>query len=287
MATENGSRLIRLASSQHGVFSRDQVLSCGVSNGSIARRLRAGVWEAAYPGVYRIAVVPATWKQALLAACLAWGPGAVISHVAAAALLGLGFEEGVVQMSVPRGRRRAYGHEVHRPMSLPDVDVTVLDGIPVTTPVRTLIDLATCVDAEVLEDALDDALRRGLARLPTLRRRMTALGARRVLTKVVEERARYGVTESPLERRVLRALLEARLTRPAIQYRIGRFRVDLAYVEARIAIECDGYKFHSGRRAFDDDRARRNVLTAQGWTVLHATSTNIAEVVETVRAMIS
>jgi very-short-patch-repair endonuclease len=171
-------------------------------------------------------------------------------------------------------------------MSLAEVDVTVVDAIPVTTPARTLIDLATCVDRDALEEALDDALRRRLVSLPKLRWRMKELGARKVLTRLVDERA-HGVTESNLEIRVLRALRAAGLPKPVIQHRIGRYRVDLAYPDARIAIECDGYQFHSGRHAFDSDRARRNVLTAMKWTVLHATWTDVEQLVGTVAALIA
>ncbi|HLW15735.1 MAG TPA: DUF559 domain-containing protein, partial [Actinomycetota bacterium] len=125
-----------------------------------------------------------------------------------------------------------------------------------------------------------------LVSLPKLRWRMKELGARTVLIKLVDERA-HGVTESRLEIRVLRALRAAGLPKPVIQHRVGRYRVDLAYPAARIAIECDGYQFHSGRRAFDSDRARRNVLTAMKWTVLHATWTDIEQLVATVAALIA
>lgn len=258
----------------------------GVSRAMISRRVNDGVWERLYAGVYRLAGAPRTWKQSLLAACRAMGEGAVVSHSPAAGLLELvGFLPRGIELSIPRHNRRVRGIKAHRPMSLARADVTVVDAIPVTTPARTLIDLATCVDEERLEEALDDALRRRLVSLRRLQWRMDELGARTVLKRLVEERA-HGVTESKLETRVLRALLRAGLPRPALQHSIGRYRVDLAYVGAKLAIECDGYKYHSDRRAFDSDRIRRNALTNQGWTVLHATWTTIADVVEAVGARI-
>jgi very-short-patch-repair endonuclease len=225
-----------------------------------------------------------TWKQSLLAACLAGGEGAVVSHRAAGAFWEMpGFHHGPIELTIPRKRERRHGHVVHRPRRLDAVDVRTVDAIPVTKPARTLIDLATCVARDVLEEALDDALRRRLVSLNALRSRMQELGARKVLTQLVDER-RHGVTESKLETRVLRALLAAKLPRPVVQHPVGRYRIDLAYLDHRIAIECDGFKYHSGRQAFDADRLRRNALTDQGWTVLHATWTNIADVVDSLRA---
>jgi very-short-patch-repair endonuclease len=287
MAPAYGHELTRLAMKQHGVVSREQALACGVASTTITRAQHAAALERLYPGVYRLAGAPATWRQSLLAACLAMGDRAVISHAPAGALFQLpGLPPRGVEVSVPRGRRRIRGITFHRPMSLEKVDVTAIDAIPVTTPARTLIDLATCVDRDRLEEALDDALRRRLVSLPKLRWRIKELGARKLLTKLVEERA-HGVTESNLEIRVLRAIRAAGLPKPVIQHRIGRYRVDLAYPEDRVAVECDGYQFHSGRRAFDADRERRNVLTAMKWTVLHATWTDVEQLVETLAALIA
>jgi len=149
------------------VLSRAHALKCGVSPRTIDRRLATGVWEPLYPGAYRLAGSPRTWRQSLLAACLAWGEGAVVSHCAAAALWGFpGFLARIVELSVPRGRQRAHRGTVHRPVSLAAVDVTTIDAIPVTTVARTLIDIAACVPPEVVEEALDDVLRRELVTIP-------------------------------------------------------------------------------------------------------------------------
>src|SRR5207245_4356318 len=132
---------------------------------------------------------------------------------------------------VPRKRDGALAHPVHRPRSWSSVDLTVVDGIPVTTAARTLIDLAGIVDADVLEEALDDALRRGLVTVRRLRWRMAEVGARRVLTDFVDARAGGRVTESTLETRFLRALRKAGLPKPIAQHRIGHYRVDFAYID--------------------------------------------------------
>ncbi|HJT38096.1 MAG TPA: DUF559 domain-containing protein [Actinomycetota bacterium] len=114
---------------------------------------------------------------------------------------------------------------------------------------------------------------------------MSELGARAALKRLVEDRAR-GVTESSLETRALRSLLRAGLPRPVMQYRIGRYRVDFAYPAARVAIECDGYRYHSSRQRFDADRARDLALTREGWRVLRVTWFDVEQLVETLRALL-
>ena len=257
-----------------------------------------------YPGVYRMAGAPATWRQSLLAACLWWGDGAAISHCAAAALWRLlGFAPGgAIELSLGlRRQRRAARHRVHRPASLDAVDVTTLDRIPVTTVARTLIDVAGCVPADVLEEALDDALRRQLVTVARLRRRLDVLGGpgRRgtgLLRGLVDARAApRRVPQSVFETRLLRVLRTGGLPRPALQHSVtthlGKAVLDFAYVERRVAVEADGFRWHSSRRQWDHDRMRRNALTMLGWTLVHVTWPELrdrpGEVAEAIRATLS
>ena len=117
-ATYDARSLPRLAARQHGVFTRAQALALGVTPRTADRRARTGTWELLYPAVYRLAGAPVTWRQSLLAACFAWGDGAVISHRAAGALWGLPDRKACIELTVQRDRRRAYDHEVHRPRAL-------------------------------------------------------------------------------------------------------------------------------------------------------------------------
>jgi predicted transcriptional regulator of viral defense system len=140
-------------------------------------RLRTGAWVAVRPGVYRIAGAPVTWHQRLMAACLA--SGGVASHRAGAALWGLeGFEPGPVEVVVPGpARRRLAGVRVHRTRDLPRADVGEVDGIPVTRPARTLVDLASVAGGDRLEGALDSALRQQLVTVAYVDRRLAAIGS--------------------------------------------------------------------------------------------------------------
>jgi very-short-patch-repair endonuclease len=158
-----------------------------------------------------------------------------------------------------------------------------------------LIDIAGCVDADAVEEAFDDALRRRLVTVARLRRRLRDLGpagrrGSRLLGEFTDARAGVArVPESGFETRLQRVLRAAGLPTPVVQHRIGAYRVDFAYPDARVAIEADGFRWHSTRQQWDRDRARRNALTTMGWTVLHVTWTQLrerpADVIEAVRAL--
>jgi len=258
-------------------------MEIGLTEAMIHRRLASGRWDRLYPGVYRLAGAQPTWRQRLLAVCFAGGPGSVASHRSAAALWKLrGFEKGTLELIVPRDRRGNLPGIVHRPLRLPPVDVTMVDAIPSTTPARTLLDVAGVVPTEVVEEALDDALRRKLVSLSRLRWRLREIArmgtpGAHTMTALLEARAgATAVPQSVFETKLLRAMKSAGLPQPVLQHEIrerGRLIavVDFAFPDARLAIEAEGYRWHSGRRRFEHDLARRNALTALGWRVIHAT----------------
>jgi very-short-patch-repair endonuclease len=272
-----------LARSQHGVISRSQALRIGLSSDAIARRLSRGRWETLYPRVYRVSGAPPSWRQTLFGACLWTGPDAVASHRSAAALWGLeGVRDGFVEITSSRRTKPPPELVLHVLPSLERCDVSKVDGIPATNVSRTLIDLGAVVGIEAVEAALDDALRRRLTSLPRVTSRLAEVGGngRRgvgVLRKLLAERdPALAVPESVLEARLVHLLRRANLPEPTRQYEVrerGKLlaRVDLAYPDCRLAIEADGYRYHSGRAAWQRDLKRRNVLTSRGWRVIHVT----------------
>lgn len=274
-----------LAAHRYGVFSHAEAIGAGASKSQIDRRLANGRWRPMHPRAYSLAGVPSSWRQAVLGACLFAGEGVAASHRSAAVLMKApGLEARVVEISVPRGRRtRGRGIVVHEVRDLFAVDVTVVDAIPVTTPTRTLIDLGAVVPAEVVEDALDDALRRGLTSIRRLRWRIAEL--RRpgrpgiaVIEALVAARDGSKVPESVFETRLLRVLRQGGL-QPVCQYEVrdeeGVMRLDFAYPNQRVAVEADGYATHSGRRDWERDLKRRNRLTALDWLLVHVTWTDL------------
>ena len=271
-----------LARAQHGLITLAQLLACGVSGDQVKRWLRAGRLERVHPGVYRLPGAPSTWEQRLLAAVMGAGPGAAASHRAAARLWGLGHDD-PVEVSVRRGRLpRPAGVVLHRSTDLDDGCVRVRRGIPVTDPLRTLVDLGAVLPAWAVEDAVDRAL---VARL------VTVAGLETVLDDLGRPGRRgTGVLREVLDRRALGAdrpdgLLEPRMARllqrhdlpPAVfqhEVRDGRrfvARVDFAYPDRRVALEVDGWETHATPAALQDDLACQNALVALGWTVLRFT----------------
>jgi hypothetical protein len=278
----------RWSASRHGVFARDDAVRFGATHRMIRWRILSGRWEEMYPGVYRNVGAPHTWRQRMLAACVSCGALAVASHRAAAELRMLaGVERGAIETSVPRGKRQhRKGIVIHEVSSLPRVDVTIVDAIPVTTVTRTLIDLGAVVPADQLEEALDDALRRSLTTISRLRWRLAELarsgrsgvGPIRNLLDARESGA--ATPQSILETRFRRLLRRAGLPPPIPQYEVraaGRLLaiVDFAYPDIKLAIEVDGYRWHSGRARWEHDLARRNRLTVRGWRIVHFTSADL------------
>lgn len=287
-------RCAALAEGQYGVISLDQALGVGLTRPMIDHRLVAGRWGQVLPGVYRLAGTSSSWEQILMAACLHAGEGSAASHRAAAALWRLqGVDVRVVEIVTPR-RLRHPGVLAHR-TRVPRRRLTRVGAIPVTDPARTLLDLGAVVPPPVVGDALDDALRRRLVDVRALRRLVEADGARGrngtgvLRAHLVDRNPRHAPAESVLETR-LAALLRASTLPPPVQrheVRVGGrvvARVDFAWPDAKVAVEADGYRFHSGKRAWSKDAARRNVLTAAGWRVLHVNWDGLRDRPETVLA---
>jgi hypothetical protein len=280
--------IARISSKQYGVFSRDQATSAGFSPSAIVRRLRNGEWLHVFPGVYRLSSVPRSWKQDVMAALLWAGEGSVASHRTAAALLGLGeIAPGVLEISLSKSRRPIRGIALHRTGEIPSCDHAKLDRLRITTVARTLVDLGAVVDDDTLEVAVEDVLRRRLTSVEQLQRRLKQLAAkgrpgplalRRVLAK------RYPgnwISGSTLEVKVMQAMRRHGVPPAVPQFQVKDgdrevARVDFAYPDVMLAIECESYEHHSEREDWVRDVRRYNELVSIGWGVICATSEDIA-----------
>lgn len=254
---------------QHGLITGPQAKHSGATRHAIQHRLDTGRWVRVGGGVYRLAGTPVTWEQRALAAVLVAGPEAVVSHQAAAVLLGVsGFRPGKPHITVPpSGNARNPLAVVHR-APLQPTDRTLRQHIPLTAAARTLADVARTASRELLEEAVDDVLCR---RLVTLDRLHEAATPR--LRPVLAAWTPGALPGSQAEIELVRALLAAGLPPPERQYWIAaaHARVDLAYPRERIAMELDSFRWHAGRRAFETDRSRGNRIVAAGWHLLRAT----------------
>ena len=274
-------RLAERAADQHGVVHLAQARACGLSHDGVLRRQRAGRLVEVHPMVFRVAGAPATHLAALRAAALAVEPDGVVSHRSAAWVWDLLPGEGsVVEVSVPRSRGpRLDGVVVHRSRDLVPGHTTVRNGIPVTNPLRTLVDLGAVCSRWIVEDALDRGLiarRFSVAAVEWLLHEVARPGRRGcgVLRTVLDERALGAAPPDGLLEPHMARLLRSHALPPAVfQHPVpeARAELDFAYPERRLAIEVDGYEVHGTPRAMTSDHERHNRLVAAGWTVLRFT----------------
>jgi very-short-patch-repair endonuclease len=213
-----------------------------------------------------------------MGAVLACGPRAALSHGSAAAQLGIGSERGVVEVSVPaNGSARVRGVRVHRRASLGPGDIVVRDGIPVTSPVFTLVDLATYLGRDRLEEAINEADKLDRVDPEALRVALEAMAPRpgvAPLRKVLDRRT-FTLTDSELERRLLPIARRAGLPRPVAGQRVNGFKVDFYWPDLGLVVETDGLRYHRTPAEQARDRVRDQVHTAAGLTPLRFTRAQV------------
>jgi very-short-patch-repair endonuclease len=265
-------RLYKISAHQHGAFTRRQALAAGFSKRGIEGRIAAGDWLVLKRATYAAAGSPDTWERRATVELLVAGADAAVSHLAAAWLWKLIDERpDRIDVTVPIKRQVNGAHRAR----LGRGDTQAVLGFRVTSPGRTLIDLASTVDPAALEAVLDRSLLRGLVSVEGMLRYITTRGlARRrgvgVLRRLLEDR-RGGVPESELEREFLRLVRRHKLPMPHRQERVGPYRVDFIYPNQRLVVEVDGRKDHSSKAAFEQDRRRQNELVLEGYRPLRFT----------------
>jgi hypothetical protein len=268
------ARLAAIAERRHSVVSHAQARSCGLTQDQIDHRVSSGVLVRVYRGVYRMPGAPLSYEGQVLAAVVAGGRGARASFTTAARLFAVeGLITPDIHVTVPTGRRvRIPGVAVHE--SKDDRDVRRLGVIPVTSPARTLLDIAGIVHPATLEDALDDLWRRDLVTIARCLDLLAQLGKHRgnkVLRALLNERTGKRPSGSGRENVVRRLIVAAGLPAPDTQVPIfsssGRFiaRPDLAYPDAKLYIEFDSTRWHATEESLARDHLRHNRLAAEGW----------------------
>lgn len=300
----NGDRQVAaIAARQHGVVSISQLRHAGVTEDAVRRRVRSGRLHRVHRGVYSVGHVRLSREGIWMAAVLAcrgcavpgddrfgcrltsrdgwpndrWSTaeagslpvlsywGATLSHRSAAALWGLlPVGTGSVDVSVPSGggRARRRGIRLHRRPSLLPADVTLRSGIPVTTPARTIADLRRSAS--------------GRSPLISARELRRAIRQAEVLGLPIGPAPERDRTRSELERDFLRLCRRHRLPAPEVNVRVGRHLVDFLWRERRLVVETDGFRYHRGRSAFEDDRQRDLELRAQGYELLRLSARQVS-----------
>ena len=263
-----------LATAQHGIVARWQLRALGLSNTAISRSARTGRLHRLHHGVYAVGHSVLTREGRWMAAVLAAGTDAVLSHTTAgSAWIIRPLGAGAIHVTIPGdgGRKRRPGIRIHRSRTLTPADTTTHRGIPITTPIRTIIDLASTLPPLPLEQALDQADRRGLIDFAELKTRPIPRSLQAIL-------ARYTgptFTRSELEDRFYALCDDHGLPRPISNTIIEGEEVDFAWRKPRLIVEVDGYGYHRSPTRFENDRERDVMLTLAGWTVMRFTWTQV------------
>ena len=240
------------------------------------------------PRVVVLAGAPPSWHQSLVGGCLSLGPSAVASHRSAAKLWELdGAADDVIEISVASKAKRD-GIVVHR-LAKPPPHVSQRDGIPVTDPTCTILDLAAVVGGYPLEKALDSAVRLGLTHHELLVERLeqrarSGRNGIRAMRRLLEARGPAPRShESALEVKFSRFVRAFGLPSPTPQFVIeddeGRFlaRVDFAYSNEQVAIELQSYAHHHERGQWEKDQERSSALSSINWLMVPVTNLQLSQ----------
>jgi hypothetical protein len=273
-----------LVASQHGVITLAQLGASGLSASAVRGRAASGRLHRIHRGVY--ALVPCellSRSGSFMAAVLACGPGAVLSHRSAAALHELrATDRAAIDVTVPgRTCRKHSGIDLHRSRTLTPADTTEVNRIPCTTVARTQLDLAEVVNRRALERAYDQAEILELFDLRALHDQLARNKGRHAIpyVRAILDDHPSGTTAtwSELEERFLALMRSAGAPEPEVNAWVvpddgePAIRVDFIWRARGLIVETDGHRFHATRRAFETDRRRDQRLTLAGWRVVRVT----------------
>jgi hypothetical protein len=271
--------LAELAERQFGVVSLAQLQALGLGPRAVQQRASVGRLRRLHRGVYAVGHGVLRREGRRLAAVLACGEGAVLSHRSAAAHWGLlETQAALIDVTAPRGRHGGQGIRLHRSRSLDARDTTKHEGIPITKVPRTLLDLAATVQPHRLERALAQAQRLQLYDHRAITDVLARSNGHRGRTALTHATSREDPkwTRSELEAWFLEVLRDAGLPEPLVNFSLTapdhpRLEVDFCWPTYHLIVETDGWETHRTRAAFAADRRKDAALTAAGWRVLRFT----------------
>jgi hypothetical protein len=282
------------ASEHWGVISRAQLCGAGVAPATVDYWVRAGRLHVVYRGVYAVGHRALRVEARRLAAVLACGPGAVLSHRSAAAHWGLlGTDQERIDVTAPATRHGVPGIRLHRSRSLDEKDTTSHEGIPITTIARTLLDLAATTRADQLERALAQAMHLRLydqRAIDDVIARSNGHRGTAILTRATAREPKR--TRGDWEARMLRLVRGAALPEPICNEPLhapdhGECKPDFYWPAHNLIVETDGWESHGTLAAFRSDRAKDAALTAAGYRVVRFTwDTHDATIVRRLRALL-
>lgn len=266
-----------IAAGQDNLITSDQLAELELGRGAVAHRLATGRWQRLHNGVYLIGPAPPTHTARARAAIFACGEGAVLSHHTAAALHELIPADQAAEVHVTVAGRNPGTREglvVHRVAVLPSDERAMRHGLPVTSPARTVCDIAAGAGPGEIERILAEGRFRGVVRDRDVLRAIDRAPTRRgssVLRALLEAELESGYTRSGAERRLLRLIRAAGLPRPKLNEPLLGYVVDFLWPAERLIVEVDGFRAHGRRQSFESDRRRDQRLVAAGYRVIRVT----------------
>ena len=256
------------------MVTRGQLLELGFGPDGIDHRLRARRLLTLHRSVYAVGHRNRSRETVWMAAVLASGEEAVLSNRPAGAAWSICSSSGVPEVTVPRQRRSRSGIRFHRAL-LPADEKTILNGIPITSVPRTILDLAATLDQRQLERAINEAEIRRLWDELTLHdllyRYPLRRGTRNLRAALRKRTEGATATKSDLEELFIRFADRARLPRPETNTHIEGLEVDCVWRAQRVIIEVDSWEIHRTRAAFERDREKSRILQAAGWRCVPVT----------------
>jgi very-short-patch-repair endonuclease len=278
------AEIAALAARQHGVVTTAQLAALGLAQRGVSHRAAAGRLHRVHRGVYAVGHPILSANGYRMAAVLACGPGAALSHASAAALWEIRPTAATrIDVSTPRagGRGKRRGIRMHRAAKLTRDEVTERHAIRVTTPARTLLDLAAQLPRRALERALDEAVTRELFDLTALdavvRAHPSERGAGALRSALQTHRPGTTATKSNLEELMLAICDAHHLERPVVNTWVEGLEVDFHWPAQRLIVEADSYRYHRTRMAFDRDRERDAILVGAGYRTLRFSDRQLAD----------
>jgi very-short-patch-repair endonuclease len=259
-----------LAQRQHGYVTRRQLLGLGLTGRTIGYRLKAGRLIRVHTGVYAVGHLPGLPFDQAYGAVLACGPNAVLSHGSAAAVWGLDKQfKTPFEVTAPARRRHTkitiHNAQLHRD------DRRSNRGLPVTSPARTVLDLAPLRSARELERAIDDLRNAGYMRPERITEVLDRYPRHRGAAKLREIDTSRAPSRSDWELDFIEFLKRYQLPTPRINARVGRYEVDVLFAEQKVIVELDSWTYHRSRASFRNDRRRDAALLALGYVTIRIT----------------
>ena len=270
-----------VAAGQFGVVTHEQLRACGLSRHQILQRVKARQLQRLWRGVYAFGHRELTREGRRIAAVLACGDGAVLSHRSAARHWELlTTTQANIDVTAPTraGRAKRPGIHLHCCRRLDPADLTAQGGIPITSVARTLVDLNAVVPDRLLERALEQAYIRRLLPKGAIEDALERANGRRTGTLrrlIAAEHRTATVTRSELEERFLALIRRAGLPEPEVNAWLCGHEVDFLWRAQRRVIEVDGHAYHSTRQAATRDRRKDDDLEAAGYRLTRFTADQI------------